>query len=184
MHPLRGPSRHRSRSCSSPHMVAEHVEQTLLSNCGKTSLSTAQPQCGKMRSLLQCLIKDWEFGGGGWGGNPSCCCQNSKSGDYIPKCKAKCTISFPNSYRFHGHAFCLLGAVQKPLKRTVTPDYKLDRKRLCMHSLTNHLSQAENFIFQENYENKNRVQKYKYLYSLQALHLQQRDSEEHLHVIE
>ena len=27
-------------------------------------------------------------------------------------------------------------------------------------------------------------QKYKYLYSLQALHLQQRDSEEHLHVIE
>lgn len=54
-------------------------------------------------------------------------------------------------YHFNGNVFYLSGAVKKPLKRTRTPIYKLDRKRLCIHSLTNHLSSAEKFICQENY---------------------------------
>lgn len=87
-------------------------------------------------------------------------------------------------YNFHGNIFYLFRAVKKPPKRTVTYIYKLDRKRLCIHSLANHLSEAENFICQENYENRNCVQKYKYLYSLQAPHIQQLNSEGHLQVIE
>lgn len=115
--------------------VWSHCAQMLLPNCGRTSPSIpAQPQQWNNEFLHYCITKDWEF----WGGNPSCCCSNSKTGDYIPKHKAKCTTKF--CIIFMAKFFDLFGAVKKPLKRTITHIYKLDRKRLCIHSLTNHLS--------------------------------------------
>lgn len=115
---------------------------------------------------------------------PAAAAGTVKTWNYIPKHKTERTIKFCIIFNFHGNIFYLFGAVKKPPKRTVTYIYKLDRKRLCIHSLTNHLSEAENFICQENYENRNCVQKYKYLYSLQAPHIQQLNGEEHLQIIE
>lgn len=137
---------------------------------------------GRMKFLDYCITKDGEFGGQGL--IPAAVAGTVKTLNYISKHKTKCTIEFRIIFNFHSNIFYLFGALKKPPKRTVTYIYKLDRKRLCIHSLTNHLSEAENFICPENYENRNCVQKYKYLYSLQAPHIQQLNSEEHLQVIE
>lgn len=145
------------------------VVQTLLPHCGRTPLATpAQPQCWKDEIPWLWHHQTW----GIWraGGNPSCCCCNSWHGISFLNVKQNAPSKFCIMFNFHGNIFYLFGAVKKPPKCTITFIYKLDRKRLCIHSLTNHLSKAENFICQENYENRNCVQKYKYLYSLQGPH--------------
>lgn len=121
-----------------------------------------------MKFLDYCIAKHGELEGQRV--IPAVAAEQLRHGITFLNIKQNAPSKFCITFNFHGNIFYLSGAVKKPPKRTVTCIYKLDRKRLCIHSLTNHLSEAENFICQENYENRNCVQKYKYLYSLQAPH--------------